>query len=1460
MVCGVKFDHDKLLKLHMEHYHKLGEKGNKKDLLAFCQELSVNIMKRPVNEEYLPWANGSTSKGEESKTFEHFSRESGESHPKIDMYEKEQNSDKQFSPNPLSAASNYMEHGSSGESERGSEYSMRRFESSVMSVSDIETRDEKLARCRTQSYEGKVGCGFPQRAEDRGQLSGSVEGQGYYYNSHDVRTFLGGMKKETDRECVYFEHSPTSGYDEKHQIEKAEVATSQFDSHHGFDNPGEQNDKCEAQAQIYRPSVITSNCSPFRRSPQRAEEYMYEKHQGRESVADSDRGSEQAESCPGTDDDAFDSSGESDSSSVGDTKLFTKRGIPRCNRCQQTFASKMEYLHHLIAHQRGDQMKIRYPQFDEQEKNRVKTFLHELRGPRVYNSIQDSHELMAETAENPLSQLHNLSLMDSPTRPQKLPFSESSSQSNGRRHCIPAEKDPQYPDEIYPKNLPHGRVACSECNEVFTDAVSCRVHIERHHSRLRCKECGLKFDHRKLLRIHIESYHSSKEMLKCYQCGQSFDERSQFVSHVTLHQEELRNKEEDWEKQDQRQSKTNANTSPEREEKPCYASGRAGVSRHNSENESEQKPTAEELLEYSRQTQSKSAGKHVHSINPVTQATSLPRDDPLESDYEMKESEGMKTRIFIPKFEANQQLLPGTDFNPMHFYWRAPADGRSYAPFKKPLKRTRSAPPETSKRVSTIVSTMDSTTVTPGEVTGTPRELIGSPYMMALQNSMIKRIKQEFDERSDNILHGPPPLIPIHRRKSQPEVEAANRPQDNQFLNTPTRVPDMQLQTSKPPIGAPRQKTKLARSFSAPHRDTRIRESIQTATKEALLNTLSLKRRVALLEQNNLLRKQQEGAAHTNAHVNTTGTARENTPMQHSQASVNHAADIFREKEFSQFQAGQRNINKNFDCHHCGLHFDHKKLLKIHLDAYHGSATRMSCDRCDLKFIDRDQFLNHLMSHPEDEQGFQPRYNRPYVRRKSKPLANGEAVVSRELNPVMKCAEEPESEKKVEALPVDQRDQRVQHIQQDRAHIPSTETVVIPGLRTAGDSMVLREYHVPGVISQEQPFKKGKFKQNPGDQSKECFVCGKVFDSGRRLEVHISSHASLDKDGRYCCSLCSKTFDHHRKLEIHTRSHTGFKPHKCDLCGRCFPYYSSFYYHKMTHTKDKPHKCPLCGKGFIQTRYLRTHLRTHKDWQGNSSGEENIASPSTPLSESYESTDSPTDSPSMCFQNSEQADGNAFETDENDLEQSTAEILCSFKANSRRRESLLSSESSPDNHRIPSPTRDYAQQNEKQDFANENITDESANIFECCVCNKKCETAEELQAHSQTHQTEKPYRCKQCNKSFSAYSSLYVHNRIHTGQRPYSCRYCGKKFTHASGLKRHVRCHTGERPYPCPLCPSAFADRGALRSHIRTHTGERPYKCNWCGKTYTQPSSLKVHKRTLHVEEEMKAKSAKMKK
>jgi len=1138
-----------------------------------------------------------------------------------------------------------------------------------------------------------------------------------------------------------------------------------------------------------------------------------------------------------------------DSETASQKMRAAKRATLRCNRCQEEFLSKMEYLHHLISHQKGDR--------DE--------MIPELR--------PDNHQAI-----------------------DKLKSSLLIKMEARRRDSIPDEINHRFgnvqldgasPDDrtspTCQDNRTHDLAApCTVCSERFPDSQELRAHMESCHKKPHCTECGLSFEHKNLLKIHMNSYHSSLDVLQCYYCGKSFDNRAEFVSHVTSHETSLKDPKEMRRKPNSLRrvpSATSTEENPSQSQSEKERSPKIDSFRNNDDldnNYQAKKQDDVSPAEYADPVKSRidDLRQYVERRFPTFGAFRHHKEEssptPQEPDDWYNEGKSnylvgpeAKTRIFLPK--RHETFEREGNFSDQR---RTSEQLESFSPATK-------VNPESIERIpSSDVLRRRFSAFSALEMTGRSDEHAKS-LLLGLSRA----------KRDGMPLGRPPPLIPvIHPRMSQnftrqPGVALRNGHQPlcrTASANSALRYHRMPFSTMA---------TKRQESFervvppspvqdSPPdHQEVAARENINNITKEALLHSLSLKRRASAPELGALIRRPRDVSQRlgTPAIKNLL----EKRPQRFEDPDPLPATSPGRSRQLKEAYQPRRRHPRDFFCHLCGIYFGHKKLLKIHLDCYHGSAQELQCLRCEKNFSSRSEFLEHLMSHEGgDELLAMQRKRLKLTARNSVPLTReGETVIRRELNISVTPQDAAVAKETTRRGDIESAD-----IRGDFRH-PLPEEL---------QQRVVKEHHElppqqekPNIdLKDECRVTSGKtssVKTEDDEGANFCFVCGQSFTNGKKLEHHISSHAVVDKDGRYCCSLCHKTFDHHRKLEIHTRSHTGFKPHKCELCGRCFPYYSSYYYHKMTHTEDRPHKCGVCGKGFIQTRYLRSHMKTHKDQNGWTSDEElndesteqmdtsEAAATTSPISETETKVKTEQMNQSDC-------------SPERDLEEhDTARILCSFKQGSgagfcgQSSPKHIESEvemcsnvvskafsgsedsQSTDRSRDPNspPTMNQTSERKRSIDATE---DDEGGDNDCSKNNEtltkvKKETRQDSADERLPKTKRKKYQCKHCHKNFSSYSSLHVHVRIHTGQRPYSCSHCFKKFTHSSGLKRHVRCHTGEKPYPCPACPSAFADRGALKSHIRTHTGERPFVCDLCNKTFTQPSSLRVHKKTVHVHE-----------
>lgn len=1421
VACGLKFDHDKLLRLHMEHYHKIGGKGAKQGATTPSGQSSRKakaMVERKVEGDAESEVK-SPAKVEENPA--------SEDHEEMNQLEPEQHLGQVNGS--VSSEWEFCDNHKGDDDEE------------AMSHDSSDSRDDG-------STDGETGDGEADKGSD-GEVTETCNDSPRRKTSE---TESSALKMESDSiagAVKAMEHSLSPSAVERHivQIQQRRssviVTTGSVSPPSVHQNPRESfkrkaEDSEEATQEFTKVSIVVKELSSS---------WDANSKESPHSPLGSFKGSP-AGSYPGSP-----ASSHSEDENGGSELTNHKAGKPatlRCNRCQEEFVSKMEYLHHLISHQKGDVCMAENDLSPESRAiQKLKSSLRIKMEARRRDSFADEVN-------------HGVDM-------QKRPSPEGLS-SGDQTFCDANRTSPPAHREEPSVGL---GVPCTLCNKRFPDTREMKAHMESRHKKPQCTECGLQFDHKNLLKIHMNSYHSSLEVLQCYCCGKSFGKRSEFVTHVTSHETTSENAKETRRGHKTLRRISSAPLAGENQRRMCSERQlfREGEQNRNINalvdgNVTEKR--GDEMRAAPRSEHLKSrfddVRTYVERPFPTLGAFRHHKEETVSSqDPEEWLRRGKanfligpeaRTRIFLPKrhekFEPQHELVSG--------HRRVPEELKTLSPTRNKLNGDSVAERLTSSSEGVKHRLSAFTTY---ERSDRANELA--------KHILLGRTKRD---RDGVPLGRPPPLIPVvHPRLSaaftrQPgaAVLRAHQPvtrtaSANSALRYPRVLPYPSLSTNWSPeldrAVLPSPVRDSPRDIPRDPQELSARESINNITKEALLNSLSLRRRASAPELGTLARPLAEpkrlAVPESSAAIkNLLG----DSPQRSENAESPLAASPGRSRQLNEGYQPRRRHPRDFTCHHCGIFFGHKKLLKIHLDCYHGSAQELQCLRCEKNFSSRSEFLEHLMSHEGGDELLAFQRKRLRLDRRSSLPHEGETVIRRELNTnVVKETELKRGKSRQRELEIaDLRREFLHPLPGELKQCKDEQPQASPEPNNQG---LKRERRITGI--------KPNFEKNEDDDGANfCFVCGQSFSNGKKLEQHISSHAVVDKDGRYCCSLCHKTFDNHRKLEIHTRSHTGFKPHKCELCGRCFPYYSSYYYHKMTHTEDRPHKCDVCGKGFIQTRYLRSHMKTHKEQKEWASDEEFNVESSPEGVKTGDDTETMTKSPGSGTETKVEAES-VDASGQVDLEEhDTARILCSFKQSGsvgmREQNSPLDTRADEVTSEETSCTEDSSSINRTEEpnsplEASENGDEESADHSQVTgtVASVKKETPLDHDASNESlpKPKKKKYKCKHCEKNFSSYSSLHVHVRIHTGQRPYSCNHCFKKFTHSSGLKRHVRCHTGEKPYPCPACPSAFADRGALKSHIRTHTGERPFVCDLCNKTFTQPSSLRVHKKTVHAHE-----------
>ncbi|XP_051538611.1 zinc finger protein 271-like isoform X1 [Myxocyprinus asiaticus] len=370
-----------------------------------------------------------------------------------------------------------------------------------------------------------------------------------------------------------------------------------------------------------------------------------------------------------------------------------------------------------------------------------------------------------------------------------------------------------------------------------------------------------------------------------------------------------------------------------------------------------------------------------------------------------------------------------------------------------------------------------------------------------------------------------------------------------------------------------------------------------------------------------------------------------------------------------------------------------------------------------------------------------------------------------------------------------------------------------------------------------------------GERPYECSVCGKTFTRERSLKTHLKVHADATT---FHCTICVKNFALLSSLRRHVRTfhqgHDVSTEGRCLICVECGKNFAcQLEEHELTHTGEISHRCPDCVKNFAHLQTLVSHHQTFNELEDlNHVNAQNIERPCSSVALEDQSKHMQTD------------------TSQDNSNLSSPELLENITSDGLTVEHMGQSEEE-EAERAPSPSSV--------------LSHESALSTEKAIEARDALQEEQLTAHQQFDDENKPHQCDHCGKRFNKQAKLRIHLRIHTGEKPYQCTQCGKHFSQAVNLRKHHRSHhTEERPYhctlcdrrfslsfslikhqrvahpeqlsvderkrfTCPFCGKMFGRHQDMEQHKRIHTGERPFRCIVCNKSFRQRSVLIVHRK-----------------
>ncbi|XP_071121483.1 zinc finger protein 208-like [Mytilus edulis] len=349
----------------------------------------------------------------------------------------------------------------------------------------------------------------------------------------------------------------------------------------------------------------------------------------------------------------------------------------------------------------------------------------------------------------------------------------------------------------------------------------------------------------------------------------------------------------------------------------------------------------------------------------------------------------------------------------------------------------------------------------------------------------------------------------------------------------------------------------------------------------------------------------------------------------------------------------------------------------------------------------------------------------------------------------------------------------------------------------------------------------------------QCNKDLKLETENSKKQSPLSSNVWMNKETapkkieRFVCEQCGTGFHYMTQYKQHSVMHSDVKPFSCDVCDRSFSRARHLKIHKRIHTGEKPYKCKSCDQTFSSSTLLIFHRRTH-------TGEK----------------------PYLCHVCGLQFVTGSGLSDHllrhQNIKEHKCQICCreykSMRGWKKHTETHNKHYKGHEGDKIKCETcrKEFKSKNGLQ--SHRRYVHSGNKPFSCLICQKRFVKSQNLKSHVRMHTGEKPYECSVCQKKYGSQKSHRDHLHVHSGETPYICDTCGKGFSQSTSCKLHQKTHTSFKQYVCEQCGKEFTFKYNYEKHMITHTNERPFTCKVCNKGFTQSSSLNTHYR-LHEKE-----------
>ena len=250
-----------------------------------------------------------------------------------------------------------------------------------------------------------------------------------------------------------------------------------------------------------------------------------------------------------------------------------------------------------------------------------------------------------------------------------------------------------------------------------------------------------------------------------------------------------------------------------------------------------------------------------------------------------------------------------------------------------------------------------------------------------------------------------------------------------------------------------------------------------------------------------------------------------------------HSVDISvfkREEEPSVIQ--ESSVIVEIQCQYCDKSFRYKHDFVKHA-RWHGTVRPYRCERCPMRFKDKDLLENHNRDHPDCHI---PHLTCRFCKRV---YANLD-----ELN---------------------------LHIVTHAGKKPYECT-------TCGKTYAVNKYLRAHIMT------------HTGEKPYKCEKCGKTFTWSGPSKLHTKNCKGIPVPTNIC-DFCDQQFANDSELVVHKDTHTGDKPYLCTICGSSYAKRKYMRFHKKYYHSLVPQcVCDVCGKMCRTSSQLKLHKMTHE--------------------------------------------------------------------------------------------------------------------------------------------------------------------------------------------------------------------------------------------------------------------------